>query len=225
MPTGTTTISRSNLVEPDENHDGGTLLHSRVTALRAVLGDNSNSRYLEFAAIADSTTSDFFHNMGLSLNQLSVYIYTGSGNNLTRVQDPEGIADPWGIAEKGGSEKTTLEITTPTAGGPHTFAVIIVHNTLKDFSAWGDHVAVSSDLTLRDKTLNRVDTTTPRTLTLPAPSLQLYLGIKDVTGTAATNNITLTPPSGTIEGAATLVMASDFMALGIISDGTDYFIV
>jgi len=226
MPTTTTTVSRSELVEPDENHDGGTLLHSRVTTIRTALGDNANSRYEEFTAIADNTVSEHKHNFGVNLNQLSVYIYTGSGTALTRVQDPLGQAVPWAIAEKSGSEKTTLEITAPNGGGPHTFAVVVVHNTLKDFSAWGDHVAVSSNLTLRDKTLNRVDTTTPRSLTLPAVSEQLYLAIKDVTGTAATNNITiLTPGAETIDGQASLVMTSDFMSLGIISDGTNYFVV
>ena len=225
MATTTTTMSRSELVEPDENHDGGTLLHSRVTTVRTLLGDNDNSRYLEFTAIADNTTSDFKHNLGVNLNQLSVYIYTGSGIALTRVQDPLGLALPWGIVEKGGSEKTTLEITSPNGGGPHTFAVVVVHNTLKDFSAWGDHVAVSSDLTLRDKTLNRVDTTTPRTLTLPAVSEQLWLGIKDVTGSAATNNITLaTPGAENIDGDPTFLIESDYGMLAIGSDGTNYFV-
>ena len=226
MATTTTTISRSELVEPDENHDGGTLLHSRVTTVRSVLGDNANSRYEEFAAIGDNTISEHKHNLGVSLNQLSVYIYTGSGTALTRVQDPLGVAVPWAIAEKTGSEKTTLEITTPNGGGPFTFAVVVVHNTHKDFSSWGDHVPVSSNITLRDKTLNRVDTTTPRSLALPAVSEQLYVGIKDMTGTASANNITITTPGAeTIDGQASLVIATDYMSLGIISDGTNYFVV
>lgn len=226
MATTTTTISRSELVEPDENHDGGTLLHSRVTTVRTKLGDDANSRYEEYTAIADNIVSEHKHNFGVNLNQLSVYIYTGSGTALTRVQDPEGLALPWTIAEKSGSEKTTLEITTPNGGGPHTFAVVVVHNTLKDHSSWGDHVAVSSNLTLRDKTFNRVDTTTARSLTLPAPSEQLFIGIKDVTGTASANNITLvTPGAQNIDGQASLVIATDYMFLGIASDGTNYFVV
>lgn len=226
MPTTTTTISRSELVEPDEGHDGGTLLHSRVTTLRTKLGDDDNSRYGEFAAIADNTVSDFKHNFGVNLSQLDVLIYTGSGTSLTRVQDPLGQALPWQIAEKSGSEKTTLEITTPNGGGPHTFAVVVVHNAFKDNSLWRDHVAVTSNLTLRDKVLYRVDTTTPRTLTLPAVSQQLYLGIKDITGTASTNNITVNPPGAeTIDGDASFTMSSDYESVTIISDGTNYFII
>lgn len=226
MPTTTTTISRSELVEPDENHDGGTLLHSRVTTMRTLLGDHLASRYEEYTAIADNTVSEHKHNLGVNLNQLSIYIYTGSGTALTRVQDPLGQALPWAIAEKLGSEQTTLEITTPNGGGPHTFAVVVVHDAGKDSSVWGDHVAVTSNLTLRDKVLYRVDTSTPRTLTLPAPSEQLYLGIKDVTGTAATNNITVdTPGAETIDGQASFLMTSDYMATAIISDGTNYFVV
>lgn len=226
MPTTTTTVSRSELVEPDENHDGGPLLHSRVTAMRVILGDDSASRYNEFTNIVDNTVTEIKHNFGVNLNQLGVLIYTGSGTNLARVQDPEGVALPWAISEKAGSEKTTIEITTPNGGGPHSFAVIIVHDVHKDFSATGDHVAVSSNLTLRDKVLYRVDTTTTRTLTLPAVNQQLYLRIKDVTGSAAANNITInTPGAETIDGQASLLMTSDYMSLAIISDGTNYFVV
>jgi hypothetical protein len=226
MPTTTTTASRSELVEPDENHDGGTLLHSRVTTLRTVLGDNAASRYKEFTTIADNTITETKHNLGVNLNQLTVVIYTGSGTNLVRVQDPLGAAIPWAINEKSGSEKTTIEVTTPNGGGTHTFAVVVLHDIRKDFGAAGDHVAVTSNLTLRDKVLYRVDTTTPRTLTLPAVSQQLYIPIKDITGSASVNNITVnTPGAETIEGAASFVASSDYMAFAIISDGVNYFVI
>ena len=226
MATTTTTISRSELVEPDEGHDGGTLLHTRVTTLRTKLGDDSDSRYQEYTAIADNTVSELDHNFGVSLDQLTVLIYTGSGTALTRVQDPEGLGTPWTIAEKSGSEKTILEITSPNGGGPHSFAVVVLHDVRKDFASHGDHVAVSGNVTLRDKVIHRVDTNAARTLTLPAPSLQLYIPIKDVSGLAATNNISVeTPAAETIDGAANLVLSSDYISVAIISDGTNYFVV
>lgn len=49
------------------------------------------------------------------------------------------------------------------------------------------------------------------------PGQQLI--IKDVFGDFATNNNTITPVSGTIDGAATFVMRVNKMALSIISDG------
>lgn len=226
MPTTTTTISRSELVEPDEGHDGGTLLHTRVTTLRTKLGDDDNSRYAEFTAIADSTTSEFKHNFGVNLNQLTVLIYSGTGNNLTRIQDPEGLAAPWAIAEKAGSEKTTIEVTAPSSGGPHTFSIIVLHDVREDLPLYSASVAVSGNVTLRDKRLHRVDTSAARTLTLPAADDKLYIPIKDVTGSASTNNISVeTPGAETIDGASNLVLSSDYISVAIISDGTNYFVV
>ena len=124
MATTTTTQSRSLLVEPDENHDGGTLLHSRVSALRILLGDHSASRYFEFTGIADSTTVEAAHNMGANLSNFRVIIYTGSGTTKVLVNDSVDLG--YAIAEKAGFEKTILEITTPGSGGPHSFVVVMV---------------------------------------------------------------------------------------------------
>jgi hypothetical protein len=67
-------------------------------------------------------------------------------------------------------------------------------------------------------------------ITLPAPATtgtgssigKLYI-VKDISGAASTNNITLTPASGLIDGAASASIASNYGALQIFSDGTNYF--
>lgn len=49
--------------------------------------------------------------------------------------------------------------------------------------------------------------------------------IKDTSGAASTNNITVSPAGGTIDGAATAVINTNYGTLTLISDGTNYFIV
>ncbi len=188
------------------------------------LSNNANMRYEAFASIADSTTSEVDHNMGLNLTELTVIIATGSGTNLTYVSNP--IDAGWAIAEKTGSEKTVIEVTTPSSGGPHTFVVFVIHSLEKRSRAAVDNVSVSSNITLQNKTLNLVDTSAARTLTLPAVDALLFITVKDVTGSASTNNITInTPGAETIDGAASFALDSDYMGVDIISDGTNYFVL
>lgn len=53
-----------------------------------------------------------------------------------------------------------------------------------------------------------------------------FLWIKDAAGNAGTNNITIsTESSETIDGAATAVINSNYSAVGIYTDGTNYFVI
>jgi hypothetical protein len=223
----TTQLGRTKLVVwPDLNEPAGSAQVNGIQASVTEISNNPNSRFAAFSAIADGVVSEVDHNFGVGLNQLTVLIYSGTTPALTRIQDPEGVAVPWTIAEKSGSEKTVLEITAPASGGPHTFAVVVLHDVAKDYKTTIDQLAVSSNITLRDKILHRVDTSSARSLALPPVNLRLYLELKDVTGSAATNNVTITTPGAeTIEGAATFLMDSDFMGIAIISDGTNYFVI
>jgi hypothetical protein len=65
-----------------------------------------------------------------------------------------------------------------------------------------------------------VTTTVARVLNLPAASTAMAFWVKDITGTAATNNITVNANgSDTIDGAASLVINEDSAARMIISTG------
>lgn len=67
------------------------------------------------------------------------------------------------------------------------------------------------------------------TINLPAASSYqdgYRLSIKDKTGNAGTNNITIDPnASETIDGATTFVMNSNWMSLDIMTDGTNWFVI
>jgi hypothetical protein len=68
--------------------------------------------------------------------------------------------------------------------------------------------------------------TTTYTLTLKlAPNTGQYYIVKDVTGHAATNNITISGNGKNIDGAANYVIAINFGSVGIIYDGTRWNIV
>jgi hypothetical protein len=61
------------------------------------------------------------------------------------------------------------------------------------------------------------------TLTLPSPTAGKIFNIKKVD--AGVGTITLLPPSGTIDGAASKVITSQYDSLTITSDGTNFFII
>lgn len=88
-------------------------------------------------------------------------------------------------------------------------------------------VNISSDVTLTNLTLNFVDTSASRLLTLPAPSTALFITLKDIIGTASTHTVTLVRPGAQkIETvAADYVLSTDLFAITVISNGTDYFLI
>jgi len=72
------------------------------------------------------------------------------------------------------------------------------------------------------------DTSAPRTVTLPAaPTAGTQFRIKDATGAAGTNNITVDVTGGvvTIDGATSQVININYGFMTVLFDGTEYFIV
>jgi hypothetical protein len=63
------------------------------------------------------------------------------------------------------------------------------------------------------------------TVTLPAVSANRFVRIKDSSGDSEANNITVSPASGTIDGAATNVIDSNYGSVIYVSDGTNWFVL
>ena len=87
--------------------------------------------------------------------------------------------------------------------------------------------ALTTPVTVADGTdyLVRCKLTVPAAVAVSIPGATAagtVFEIKDATGDAAANNITITPTSGTIDGAATLVINTNFGKARLISDGTNY---
>ena len=83
---------------------------------------------------------------------------------------------------------------------------------------------------LADYIIGIDDTAAPRTVTLPtatttganANSGKVYV-IKDQSGGAGTNNITIAPATGTIDGSANIVIDQNYGEAVVYSDGTAWF--
>lgn len=71
-----------------------------------------------------------------------------------------------------------------------------------------------------------VDTTTTRTINLPAAVNVMWFTLKDITGSANTNNITVSPNGAdTIDGAASHIIDEDYAARVFMSDGVNKWYV
>ena len=92
-------------------------------------------------------------------------------------------------------------------------------------------IAVSTSDTTTNYGIARIygvtDTSAARTITISTAHIATgrLFTIKDESGAAGTNNITIaTEASETIDGAATAVISTDYGSLELYSDGTDLFI-
>jgi hypothetical protein len=92
------------------------------------------------------------------------------------------------------------------------------------FSGGLSSSAISSNVTLAAANKYFVDTTSARTLTLPAsPSLGDEIYLFDASGTAGTNNITINSNSGKINGTIqNLIIDVDGAAASLIYTGATY---
>lgn len=62
-------------------------------------------------------------------------------------------------------------------------------------------------------------------ITLPTPVANSQLIIKDVTGAAESNTITITPSSGNIDGNGSQTITSNYGSVALVADGTNWWIL
>lgn len=87
--------------------------------------------------------------------------------------------------------------------------------------------AIDGTILLTDYYIGVTSVGAPRNYTLDAAG-QVYVSgqtwiVKDEGGDAAANVITITPNSGTIDGAASTVINGNYDSLNILYDGTNYW--
>jgi len=105
-------------------------------------------------------------------------------------------------------------------------------NSINDFQRNRNITSVSSTpyTVLQADDVIEVNVAAAATVTLPAAALtgsttsigKMYT-IKDISGNAATNNITIATAGGTIDGFATLTINTNYGYFQIVSDGTNYY--
>jgi len=89
-------------------------------------------------------------------------------------------------------------------------------------------VAASYTTVMTDVIVGVTSTSSAWTITLETDTVTAgrIVIIKDESGAAGTNNITIaTEASETIDGAATLVISTNYGSATLYSDGTDWFVI
>ena len=131
----------------------------------------------------------------------------------------------------GGTGVSNNAAATLTRSGNHALTLTTTNTTSVTLPTTGtlsamDIVNVSSNVNLTKNAVHLVDTTAGRTLTLPTPVANMFITVKDKSGSAQTNNITIARAgSEKIETvAANYTMSTDLESLTFVSDGTDWFI-
>ena len=137
---------------------------------------------------------------------------TGSSNN-------GGAGGPLTLA--GGSGGTSGSATAGKGGTVSIASGLSLQSISISASAYTvDTTSVVSDLII----LTSRSSTGTGTITLPTATAGRNLYIKD-TGTAGTNNQTITPAAGTIDGAASYVLNVTKGCIHLHSDGTNWFVI
>lgn len=90
-------------------------------------------------------------------------------------------------------------------------------------------VATATDYTVKagDELIGVTSTAAPRAITIPTGQLEegRVLIIKDESGAAGTNNITITPAAEKIDGASSLVIDQNYGIAWIYCNGANWFIL
>lgn len=160
-------------------------------------------------------------------------ISTNTGNIATNTSDIATNASA--ISTNAGNISTnttniatnTDNISTNTGNiATNTSDISSLQTTVGNTLAVNSIVSVVSNVTLTNKAVHLVSTASPRTLTLPPASTDIYIVIKDVTGQASTDNITIITQLGQdIDISSTAIVNSDFESITIVSDGSNFFII
>lgn len=220
----TNPLSRFGFNHPAQGAVGDAALYSNIEAIYQGIGDALTSRFFTSASVTSGSTVTLTHGLNLAFTELDFrfYTYTGSftanSTALTRAtRGPAGVS----VIANVTNPTTQIDVTNNT-GGTISIATVVTQLAAKAFV---QNLAVSSNITLVDKTLHLVSTAAARTLTLPAPSIGSYIAVIDSTGSGETNNITINPnASETINGASSYVINLGYGSVILASDGTNWFI-
>lgn len=198
------------------------ILSANLTASRALVSDGSGK-----VGVATTTATEIGYVNGVTsaiqtqLNGKEPTI-TGAATSIVGANLTVSRA-----VVSDGSGKVAVATTTATEIGYVNGVTSAIQTQLNAIRAGKSTVTVSSNVTLTDQAIHLVDCSAARSLTLPAPSASSYIVVKDKTGQAATNNITIVRAgSEKIETvAASFTLDTDLGAWTFVSDGTDWFII
>jgi hypothetical protein len=200
-----------------------------TSALQTLNGGTLNVA-LGFASLDALTTGNNNIGIGASVatgiktGSSNIIIGQGAGSGYTSSESNNIIISNAGTA----GESNVIRIGTQGIGGNQQSQCYLagVLNTSS-----GQVVNTTTPGTYPYTTLNTdyaifVTTTTARSVNLLAsPVTGTTYRIKDITGSAATNHITVTPAAGTIDGASTYVISTNYGSVDLTYNGSSWSIL
>ena len=217
--TGTVTVSVPNIgVTAVNGSTGSVLVVSSITAGTA----------MNVSATTGSVT----------INNLGVTSLTGTANQVTASASTGAVtlSLPQAIATSSTPQFAGLTIAgtgavsigSTTAGTMNNVAIGATTATTAKFTGLTvGYVSVGSATYVADANTNIVGCNRAGTVgvTLPAVAIGRLITIKDESGSASTNNITITPASGLIEGNASYTLNINYGSITTYCNGTNWFII
>jgi hypothetical protein len=208
--------------------DSGTI---RFTANTCTLQEFVNGYISTLRTEADGVLAlRTYSGGGYNANTLRVYNYDSGGvSNYERAKVAWESNDLKIGTEKGSGGGTARALSIQTDGTDRitvgsTGGVTIAGTTTVNGLATGVQSVTAASATcngaavvLANAAINAIN------MTLPAPLTGQVITIKRTNSNA--NTVTVTPPSGTIDGAASKVLTVQYQSITVVCDGTNYFII
>lgn len=193
--TGPITTSGTARFQAVNSSFGDTLTH----------GGSGASSYAENCVFSTVAASSISVGAGATLTVSNCTITTSNTNAITGV----GRVIISGVSYVGTSSlvNTTAQSVSITNKGAYKVTLPA-----------GDYTVLTTD------EIVGATSSAARAITLNAtPSTGQVVTIKDITGSAATNNITITPAAGNVDGAATKVIAANYGSVDLWYSGSAWF--
>ena len=157
-------------------------------------------------------------------NQITASASTGS----VTLSLPQSIATTSAVQFGGLTVNGTLALTPGTTGSLDNTAIgATTASTLKITSETVAYTAVTTTPYTATNASNilSVQHAGAVSVTLPANTAGRLIRVKDESGNASTQNITVSPASGTIDGAATYVINTNYGKATFFGNGTNWFTI
>ena len=230
---GVTAIAAGAIIDADVNASAAITRSKMATGTNyRILANSSTGVMSENAAITASraVASDANGQLVASATTATELGYVNGVTSAIQTQINTKMTNPMttgGDVIYGGASGTPTRLANGSAGQVLTSAGGTSAPTWQTPAGGYTVTAVSSNITLASANIYLVDTSSARSLQLPSPSSTFITYIKDSTGSAQTNNITLVrAASEQIEGvAASKVLQTNWGSWMLVSNGTNWFLL
>ncbi len=225
-----TIVSRLQLDHPALGTAGGSSLHTAINDIYVKVGDNMNSRFFLAENLNTASSIDLEHNFKTAFSTLryDLYLWDSGTEELTEVTDSSSPAlSSFTIAATPSFTTTKVRVTN-NSGSTQDLVLVVTHGVINSKKVDTVIKNVSSNISLEAGKYHLVDTNAARTLTLPNPAITTTpIWVKDKTGLANTNNITIarfsTEQIETV--GASYSLDSNLGAWTFVTDGTNWFVL